>query len=130
VRALIIAAHGSRKKDSALEVAALAKKIEDKLDPQKGLFDRVTHAFLQFAEPELGDVIEKTVASGADQVVVFPFFIATGSHVLTDIPELVDKASKAHPHVEFSISRHLGVIPAIEDLILGEMADHLSQSGD
>ena len=124
MRVLIIVAHGSRKKASSSEVAALVKKIEAKSQS----FDWITHAFLQFSEPLLPGVIEAAVDRGADQVVLFPFFIATGSHVLTDIPETVARAAKEYPAVSFSITRHLGVIDAVEDLILDEVADHLSQT--
>lgn len=123
MRALIIVAHGSRNKASAGEVAALASRIETRA----GGFDRICHAFLQFSDPLLPAVLEEVAAAGADQVVVFPFFIATGSHVLTDIPEQVAAAAKQHPDVRFAITRHLGVIETVEDLILGEVEAHGKQ---
>ena len=126
MRVLIVVAHGSRKKASALEVAALVEKISEKTDD----FDWITHAFLQFSPPLLSDVIEAAVAKGADQVVLFPFFIATGSHVQSDIPEAAASAQEKHPDVCFTITRHLGVIHAVEDLILDEVAAHLAGPED
>ena len=123
MRVLIIVAHGSRKQDASLELAALVRKLDAKAHP----FDRITHAFLQFSGPFLPDVIESAVNEGATQVVLFPFFIATGSHVLTDIPEAMAAAAKAHPSVEFSLTRHLGVAEGVGDLILGEVAAHLAE---
>jgi len=108
VRVLIVVAHGSRKKASALEVAALVKKLEEKAHG----FDWITHAFLQFSEPLLPGVLKATADKGADQVVLFPFFIATGSHVQSDIPGIVAKAAQAYPKISFSITRHLGVVTA------------------
>ena len=122
MKILIIAAHGSRKKESAKEVAALAAKLSSKKGAQ---FDRIDHGFLQFSEPFLPDVIENAVAKGAKEIVIFPFFISAGSHILQDIPELVEKSGKTYPEVAFSVTRHLGIIDGIGDLIINEVACHL-----
>ena len=118
MKALIIAAHGSRKKESALEVAQLAQKVRE-----KSKMDRVAHAFLQFSEPFLPQVIGELVREGVTEVVIFPFFISGGAHVNMDIPEAVAQARGAHPGVGFTITRHLGIIPSVEDLILGEIGE-------
>lgn len=115
---LIIVAHGSRNKKSAQQVAALCQKISEKAQNK---FDLVAHAFLQFASPFLEETIEDLVQRGARRVIVFPLFIAAGSHLLQDIPEAVEKAGKAYPGVAFTLTRHLGGIEAIEDIILHEV---------
>ncbi len=127
MKVLIIAAHGSRKEESAREVAALTEKINLKA---KSSFDRVDHGFLQFSDPLLPDVIDNAVAQGATQIVIFPFFISAGSHILTDIPALVAEVGKTYPKVEFSITRHLGVAASIEDVILNEVNRHLDGGVD
>ncbi|MCP4721978.1 MAG: hypothetical protein GY860_21160, partial [Desulfobacteraceae bacterium] len=55
--------------------------------------------------------------------------IAAGSHLLKDIPELIERADKAYPGVDFAITRHLGGIDAIEDLIIKEVVTHLKPRG-
>lgn len=118
VKALIIAAHGSRKKESSEEVAILAQRVSQRV---KGSFDIVEHAFLQFAEPLLETKIDELVKKGAKKIVIFPFFIASGSHILSDIPALVKKAGATHETVEFHVTRHLGKIEAIEEVIIHEV---------
>lgn len=118
MRALIIAAHGSRKKESNLEVASLAKRLSHKT---KGSFDTVEHAFLQFADPLIEKKIDELVQKGAKKIVIFPFFIASGSHILVDIPDLIKKVQLTHDHIEFKITRHLGKIEAIENIIIHEV---------
>ncbi len=133
VNALIIVAHGSRNRESARQVAALCEKVSEKVKNlsdkncfDQNRFDMVTHAFLQFASPLLEETIEELVQRGAGRIIVFPFFIAAGSHLLKNIPELVEKAGKAYPGVDFSITRHLGGIDSIEDIILNEVVTHLN----
>ncbi len=143
MNALIIVAHGSRRKESAQQVAALCQKLskkvgilsdqnrsgqnrsgQNKFGPKN--FDLVVPAFLQFSSPLLEEVIEDLVQRGIRKIIVFPFFIAAGSHLLKDIPESVEKAGNAHPGVDFTITRHLGVIDSIEDIILKEVESHLN----
>lgn len=118
MKILVIAAHGSRKKESAMEVAALTGKLGKLAKPE---FDRVVHGFLQFSDPLLPGVIEAAVEDGADTVVVFPFFISAGSHIMTDIPDLVTGLAEKYPAVDFRITRHLGTVDGIEDIILTEV---------
>ncbi len=123
MKTVIVAAHGSRQKTSAAEVAALAKKLDIKVKTD-GLNDihQVVHAFLQFCDPSLETVIQNLADSGVDEMVIFPFFISAGSHVQTDIPRAVETARHRHPGVRFHITRHLGILDAVENLILQEVA--------
>lgn len=134
MKALIVVAHGSRKKESVLDVARLCEKISKKLlhtsdkewSAKKG-FDRVEYAFLQFADPLLEAKLEELVKQGVTQIIVFPLFIAVGSHVLSDIPQLVETAGRKYPQVDISITRHLGKVDTLEDLILDEVKTHLNR---
>lgn len=118
MKALIIAAHGSRKQESNAEVAALADRLAKKAT---GSFQVVEHAFLQFTEPLLGQKIEALALKGVKQIVIFPFFIASGSHILSDIPEVIRHAGAIYKDIDFKITRHLGIIEAVEEIILREV---------
>ena len=120
LKALIIAAHGSRKKESNLEVASLVERVSKKA---KESFEMIEHAFLQMADPLLEKKINEMVQKGATKIVIFPFFIGSGSHILVDIPELVKQAQLTYNHVEFKLTRHLGKIEAIEDVIIHEVTN-------
>ncbi len=119
MKALIIASHGSRKKESNLELEALTEHVSKKIARES--FEKVEHAFLQFAEPLLEKKIEQLVKEGATKIVIFPFFIGSGNHILVDIPKLVENAKLNHDHVEFKVTRHLGKIEAIEEVIIQEV---------
>ena len=123
INTLIIAAHGSRKKASNIEVEKLVQRLAGQVtDPDfPGRFDRVMHAFLQLADPLLETALKQAVADGAAKVVVFPFFIGSGSHILEDIPALVEGVRSTHPEVEFVLTRHLGKLAAIEQVIIDEV---------
>jgi sirohydrochlorin ferrochelatase len=124
VKVLIIASHGSRKRQSNIELADLTERVSKKFDKESSeieSFERIEHAFLQFAEPLLEKKIEQLVKDGATKIVIFPFFIGSGNHILVDIPELIKKMQQNYDHVEFKVTRHLGKIEAIEDVIIQEV---------
>ena len=118
MKALIIAAHGSKKKESNLEVATLTRRVSKKA---AGLFEKVEYAFLQIANPLLEKKIDELVQEGVTKIVIFPFFIGSGNHILVDIPELIKQAQLTYTQVDFKVTRHLGKIEAVEDVIIHEV---------
>lgn len=122
MKALIIAAHGSRLDESNGEVIALAGEIERST---KDRFDFVRCAFLQFTTPGLQAVVESLVAEGVTRIVVFPYFIAAGSHVSRGIPALIEKAAEGNPGIEFCLTPHLGTFKGMKDLILKEVGRNI-----
>ena len=104
MRALVVVAHGSRRAASNDEVRHLA----DQLRPQASEFDLVSCAFLELAEPSIPDGIEAAIAAGADEVVVLPYFLSAGRHVVEDIPGFVEQTRQQHPHVTIRIAPYLG----------------------
>ncbi len=119
MKSLIIAAHGSRKKESNKELAALAAKIGQNKSLKS--YDDVDHAFLQMADPLLENKILEKIESGAEKIVIFPFFIGSGSHILIDIPNLVNEFKEKYPAVQMILTNHLGMLETIEDVIINEV---------
>lgn len=119
---LLIVAHGSRKPESNQEVFELTTRIEAMA---AGDFDLVRCAFMQFADPTFEAQVESLVAYGADTIVVFPYFIGSGSHVTADIPALVEAAVDRHPDVSIRVTPHLGNMDGIQELILEQVRPFL-----
>ena len=115
MKALLIAAHGSRKPAANAEIQSLAEAVADLA---VGCFDRVDCAFLQLTEPLIPETIARLVTEGAEEIVVFPFFIAAGSHVLTDIPAIIAEARSTYPAVVFRVAPHLGACKGVTRYIL------------
>ena len=105
MKSLLLIAHGSRRETSNDEVRLLAQRLRE--DGGFG-FDDVRAAFLEIAEPSIPDALAACVADGAREIAVFPYFLAAGRHVATDIPELVEPFSRAHPQIRVSVTAHLG----------------------
>lgn len=115
MKTILLVAHGSRKQSSNEEVAELAKRMNQNLDSH---FDNVKYAFLELAEPLIPDGIDQCIESGATEVVVVPYFLSAGRHVVEDVPEEVQKGIDKHPNVKITISDYLGANKEIANLLI------------
>jgi sirohydrochlorin ferrochelatase len=121
VKHLLIVAHGSRRAESNDEVRELTERIKAQSGDE---FADVRCAFLELAEPLIPDGVIECINNGATEVVVLPYFLSAGRHVVTDIPEEVEKAQQQYPDVKVTIAPYLGSIEAMPSL----MAQHAAHS--
>ena len=113
---IIIAGHGSPKKD-ANNIEQVAGLLHNMIHPACN-DDCVRVAYLQFAEPDIAEAISSCVDDGAKKVIVHPYFLSSGIHVTSDIPEIIDEAKKKYPGVEFVFTEPLGVHNKMAQVVL------------
>lgn len=116
---LLIIAHGSRRQASNDEVRQLGRRVAA-LD-RTGI-DAVHVAFLELAEPSIPEGLAACLAEGAREIVVFPYFLAAGTHVVGDIPEAIAAFQAEHPEVRIHLTRHLGASDVLPRAILEGVA--------
>ncbi|OYY93212.1 MAG: cobalamin biosynthesis protein CbiX [Hydrogenophilales bacterium 28-61-23] len=114
-RHLLIVAHGSRRQASNDEVRELGERVRAMRDPA---IHRVDVAFLELAEPSIPDGLARCAAQGAREIIVFPYFLAAGTHVATDIPEALATFSEIHPDIQVRLASHLGASASLAKTIL------------
>lgn len=111
---LLLVAHGSRREASNEEVRQLAATMND----MPHGFDAVGSAFLELAEPLIPEGIREAVAAGAKDVVVLPYFLSAGRHVVTDVPSEVESVRPEFPNIQLTMAPYLGVADCIPQLLL------------
>lgn len=111
--AVLLVAHGSRVESSNQEIADLAERLAENLGPRR----LVRHAFLEMAEPSIPRGIDGLIENGARHIVVIPYFLSAGRHVIDDIPVLVDEARRRHPGATIELTRHFGAEDAVPRLL-------------
>jgi sirohydrochlorin ferrochelatase len=114
MKSLLIVAHGSRRETSNEEVRKLAEQIRSMPDLP---VDEVATAFLELAEPSIPEGLEACIQRGADEVLVFPYFLAAGRHVVEDIPAEIAPVQNKYPEISVSITPHLGLATELPALI-------------
>jgi len=115
-KALLLIAHGSRRRASNDEIARLAERLRRKAG---GRYHCVRHAFLELAEPSIGDGIQQCVDAGAGEVYALPYFLAAGTHIVQDIPAEIAAKQKECPAVKIHLCGYLGQAgEPVADLLL------------
>ena len=115
MKALLLIAHGSRRQQSNDEVVVLAEKLKKNCSQQY----TIVHAgFLELAETLIPDGIKNCVKDGATEIVVLPYFLNSGRHVVEDIPNIVDETRPEFPDINIKVAQHLGASDLMMDLLM------------
>ncbi len=113
---LLVVAHGSRQDSSNIEIRELVTRLRNRCS----LFDGIDYAFLEIAKPSIKDALRQQIANGAIDIVVLPYFLAAGRHVLTDIPEQIGQVNIEAPNIKINIAPYLGASEKIADLLIDQ----------
>lgn len=116
MKALLLVAHGSRLTTSNDAIKQLSIKLRDRLSASD--FLALEYAFLELTKPSIPQSIAKLVEQGATELVVMPYFLAPGTHVMDDIPRLIAEAELKYLEVSFKVMPYLGGAEGMLDLIL------------
>lgn len=121
-RAYLIVDHGSRREEANAQLERVAEVL------RKRVPDPVLIAHLEIAPPDLGSGIDACVETGAEEIVVLPYFLAPGRHSLHDIPAQARASAARHPGVEICVAEPLGPHEKLVDVLL-ERAAHVLRDG-
>ena len=115
MKSLLLIAHGSRRKQSNTEVVILADKLKQNCSEE---YPIVHAGFLEIGETLIPEGIKKCVEDGATSIIVLPYFLNSGRHVIEDIPNIVNDIKPCYPEVEIKIAPHLGDSHLMTDLLI------------
>ncbi|MDA0833615.1 MAG: CbiX/SirB N-terminal domain-containing protein [Planctomycetota bacterium] len=115
---ILLIAHGSRRESANADLVMLADLVRERRPNEY-----VDIAYLELAEPTIPQGIERCLASGADRVLMLPYFLSSGAHVTTDLERFREEFAKAHPLHEFVVCAPLGLHPLIVDIVLDRLAE-------
>ena len=121
--AVLLIAHGSRHAPANDDLRRMAAAVAE-----GGSHPIVEPAFLELADPDIAAAGARCVGRGASRVLMIPYFLAAGVHLLRDLTAARDALTAAHPGVEFRLGPPLGPDPLLERLV-AERIDQLDGSG-
>jgi len=113
MKSLLVVAHGSRRAQSNDEV----RQLVDKMSGMPHEFTEIKAAFLELAEPLIPGGIRELIANGAREVVVLPYFLSAGRHVVEDIPADVKVVQDEKPDIKITIASYLGASDEVMDIL-------------
>ena len=117
--AIFLCGHGSGDSETLLEFETLLKRLRAKLSAYT-----IGYGFLEFSEPNIRDGLEDLRACGAQEIAVLPLMLFEGTHVLHDIPALLQAFKAEAPNFSFRYGRAFEV----EEKLLAIVMDRIREA--
>ena len=114
MKSLLIVAHGSRRDASNDEVRILATEVAKRLQLPT---EQVQVAFLELALPSIETAFDECFQRRVNEVSVLPYFLASGSHVASDVPREIAAAQLKWPDKTIRVLPHIGAADSMVGLI-------------
>jgi sirohydrochlorin cobaltochelatase len=115
VKAILLYGHGARNPEWARPFHRIRDAI--KAREPKAL---VEPGFLELMRPSFDEGVAALVEQGATHIVVVPIFMAAGSHVKKDLPQLAASAMDRHEGLVIELAVPVGEAESV----LAAMADY------
>lgn len=110
--ALLLIAHGSRRPEANADLEFVAAALR-----ARGRYPVVRVSYLELAEPDIATGGAQCAADGATDVVLVPYFLSPGVHVVEDLTAARDELSAKFPGVRFVLAEPLGRHPLLIDVV-------------
>jgi sirohydrochlorin ferrochelatase len=110
--ALQLIAHGSRRPEANADLEHVAQAMR-----QRGRYSLVQVSFLELAEPSIEAAGALCVNAGATEVILLPYFLSPGKHVVEDLTAARNRLAERFPAVRFVLAEPLGRHPLLLQIV-------------
>ena len=110
--AIILLGHGSRVPEAGNGMERVADRLREKLPGRI-----VETCFMSRLGPHFPEIFEKCVSQGAKKVILMPYFLHSGLHMVLDIPQMMQEKARQHPEVKVIFGKHLGYDECLVELV-------------
>ena len=111
-KAIILMGHGSRVPDAGKHMEKVASGLRAKYG-----YNIVEICYMSRLGPHFTEIFEKCIAQGVAEIVVIPYFLHDGLHLVLDIPEMMQEIVTQHPEVKLVLGMNLGFDDSLVDLV-------------
>eukprot|EP00004_Rigifila_ramosa_P001992 TRINITY_DN12022_c0_g1_i1.p2 TRINITY_DN12022_c0_g1~~TRINITY_DN12022_c0_g1_i1.p2 ORF type:complete len:395 (-),score=82.05 TRINITY_DN12022_c0_g1_i1:13-1197(-) len=109
--ALVVLAHGSKAPTWKAAVERLVARLEH-------VAPVVAAAYYEMCPPDLPTVLQSIHSRGIKHIVIVPYFLSPGKHLLEDIPALVKSIQATHPDLVLHVTDCLQDHPAVQTAVI------------
>lgn len=121
--AILLIAHGSSVADADNSASHMAKMVQEITG-----YEIVEVSFCELHQPDIQAGIDTCVNSGAERILLMPYFLSMGTHVLRSLPKEIEEARKRRPGLIMEMGAHLGAhrkLAEVEAERIGEALERL-----
>lgn len=119
---VLLVGHGTRDAAGLAEFRLLVERVRTAANGQP-----VEGAFLELAEPALGEGVDRLVAAGCTTIRIVPLLLFAAGHAKQDVPAAADEAAARHRGLKVEIASPLGCAEPIVALSVRRYQETLSQ---
>ncbi len=117
-KAIILLGHGSRVPYAGKHMEKVASGLKEKFG-----YRIVEICYMSRLGPHFPEIFEMCVAQGATDIMVIPYFLHDGLHLVLDIPEMMQEMAALYPHVKLVLGQNLGFDEVLVDLVEQRIVD-------
>jgi sirohydrochlorin ferrochelatase len=123
--AVLLIAHGSRRAEANDDLVKLAGLILS-----RNQYDLIEVSYLELATPTILEGGRKCVDRSARRILMLPYFLSAGVHVITDLEEARRQLAHEFPQVDFVLCPHLGLHPLMAEIVMARLNEGASSNSD
>lgn len=116
--AVLLIAHGSRRAEANADLQRLAEQVT-----AAGGYAIVEVSYLELATPTIHEGGRTCVQRGATQVLMLPYFLSAGRHVVEDLEAARQTLAAEFPDVAFQLCPPLGLHPLMVQIVLDRLRE-------
>lgn len=120
-KAVIILNHGSRNKLAQQDFLNFVQTLKQE---QPSL--RIEHASMELSPPNMPSVISKLYNEGIRSIVVVPFFLFRGMHIVRDIPEMIKEQESNYPDLNIAMGKVLLPDGRLEQIVIERIREAIN----
>ena len=122
--AILLMGHGSRVSEANDVLQVIAGQVRD-----RGGFEIVEVSFRELHSPDIQAGIDRCVEQGAGRILLYPYFLFAGAHVLEDLPQEMERAKTRYPELEMTMGEPLGSHPKLGEIVCERVNESLAAAG-
>ena len=122
--AVLLMGHGSRVSEANDALRVIAQQVKE-----AGGYEIVEVSFRELHEPDIQAGIDRCVEQGAGRILLHPYFLFAGAHVLEDLPDEMNRAKERYPGLEMIMGQPLGTHPKLGEIVCDRVAESLTAAG-
>lgn len=116
--AVLLIAHGSRRSAANHDLVLLADEIR-----RIGRYSIIEVSYLELTEPTIDQGGRSCVAVGATEVLMMPYFLSAGVHVVEDLQKHRCQLAEEFPNTQFQLCPPLGLHPLMAEIVLARLEE-------
>jgi sirohydrochlorin ferrochelatase len=121
--ALLLIAHGSRREEANRELVDVATQLKSRGHPI------VEASYLELADPTIEAGAAACISAGARTVVLLPYFLSPGKHVVEDLSAAREQLAMKYPDLRFLLAESLGRHPLVPGALEDRAREAITSAG-